>query len=63
MALERALMAWVRTAVGLIGLGFTIVPFFQWLSEMQGVAPAIRPQAPRHVGLALIGAGALLISL
>jgi putative membrane protein len=32
---------------------------------MPGVAPAVRPQAPRHVGLALIGVGvaALLISL
>lgn len=65
MALERTLMAWVRTAVGLIGFGFTIVQFFQRLSDMQGVAPALRPQAPRHLGLALIGAGvaALLISL
>jgi len=65
MALERTLMAWVRTGVGLIGFGFTIVQFFQRLSDMQGVAPALRPQAPRHLGLALIGAGvaALLISL
>ena len=65
MALERTLMAWVRTAVGLIGFGFTIVQFFQRLSDMQGIAPALRPQAPRHLGLALIGAGlaALLISL
>jgi putative membrane protein len=64
LALERTLMAWVRTAVALIGFGFTIVQFFQRLSEMQGVAPAARPQAPRHLGLALIGAGvlALLIS-
>jgi inner membrane protein YidH len=39
MALERTLMAWVRT----------------------GVAPARRPQAPRHLGLALIGAGVLAL--
>ena len=65
MALERTLMAWVRTGLALIGFGFTIVQFFQRLSDMQGVAPALRPQAPRHLGLALIGAGvaALLISL
>jgi putative membrane protein len=64
MALDRTLMAWVRTAVSLIGFGFTIVQFFQRLSEMPGVAPATRPQAPRYLGLALIGAGvlALLIS-
>jgi putative membrane protein len=64
LALERTLMAWVRTSVALIGFGFTIVQFFQRLHEMEGVAPAVRPQAPRQLGLALIGAGvlALLIS-
>jgi putative membrane protein len=64
LALERTLMAWMRTAVALIGFGFTIVQFFQRLHQMEGVAPAMRPQAPRNLGLALIGAGvlALLIS-
>jgi putative membrane protein len=59
MALERTLMAWVRTAVALIGFGFTIVQFFQRFHEMAGVAPPIRPQAPRYLGLALIGAGVM----
>jgi putative membrane protein len=64
LAVESTLMAWVRTGVALIGFGFTIVQFFQRLNDMQGVAPAARPQAPRHLGLALIAAGvlALLIS-
>jgi putative membrane protein len=64
MALERTLMAWVRTSVALIGFGFTIVQFFQRLGGMEGVAPALRPQAPRMLGLALIATGvlALLIS-
>ena len=61
MALERTLMAWVRTAVSLIGFGFTIVQFFQRFHEMEGVAPAVRPQAPRNLGLALIGAGVLAL--
>ena len=61
MALERTLMAWVRTAVALIGFGFTIVQFFQRLHQMEGVAPAVRPQAPRNLGLALIGAGVLAL--
>ena len=57
-------MAWVRTGVALIGFGFTIVQFFQRLGGIEGVAPARRPQAPRYLGLALIGAGllALIIS-
>ena len=64
LAVESTLMAWVRTAVALIGFGFTIVQFFQHLGEMRGVSAAVRPQAPRHLGLALIAAGvlALLIS-
>lgn len=63
MALERTLMAWVRTGLALIGFGFTIVQFFQRLNDMQGVAPALRPQAPRNLGLALIGAGVISLML
>ena len=65
MSLERTLMSWVRTAVSLIGFGFTIVQFFERFSDMQGVQPALRPQSPRLLGLALIlsGCGALAISV
>jgi putative membrane protein len=65
LAIERTMMAWVRTSVALIGFGFTIVQFFERLGGMQDVAAAARPQAPRYLGLALIGSGiaALLISL
>jgi putative membrane protein len=65
LALERTMMAWVRTATALIGFGFTIVQFFERLSSMEGVAPAMRPAAARYVGLVLIGAGvaALVISV
>src|SRR5262245_65126868 len=65
MALDRTLMAWVRTAVSMIGFGFTIVQFFEKLGAMEGVAAAARPQAPRYLGLALIACGvaALLISV
>ena len=64
MSLERTLMSWVRTAISLIGFGFTIVQFFERFQDMQGVAPGIRPMAPRLFGLALIlcGIGALAIS-
>jgi len=61
LALERTLMAWVRTSVALIGFGFTIVQFYERLHGMEGVAPAARPQAPRQLGLALIGAGVLAL--
>jgi putative membrane protein len=61
MALERTLMAWLRTGVALIGFGFTIVQFFQRLRDMEGVAPPARPEAPRYLGLALIAAGVLAL--
>jgi len=65
LALERTLMAWVRTSVALIGFGFTIVQFFAHLHSMTGVEPAMRPQAPRYLGMALIATGviALLVSV
>jgi putative membrane protein len=65
LSIERTLMSWVRTATALIGFGFTIVQFFERMQGMDSVAPALRPQAPRYLGLALIGAGivGLLISI
>jgi putative membrane protein len=63
MSLERTLMSWVRTAVSLIGFGFTIVQFFERIQGMEGVAPALRPQAPRYFGLALIFAGIAALSV
>lgn len=65
LAVERTLMAWMRTSVSLIGFGFTIVQFFQRLNGTEGVVPALRPQAPRQLGLALIASGVLglMISL
>ena len=64
LAVERTLMAWVRTSVAMIGFGFTIFQFFQRFHDMQGVAPAERPEAPWLLGLALItaGIGALIVS-
>lgn len=65
LSLERTLMAWVRTATALIGFGFTIVQFFERFQGMPDVSPAMRPQMPRYLGLALIAAGVvgLLVSL
>jgi inner membrane protein YidH len=61
LSLERTLMSWVRTSVALIGFGFTIVQFFEHLNAIGAVAPALRPQAPRYLGLALIAAGVLVL--
>ena len=57
LAIERTIMAWVRTAVSLIAFGFTIVQFFDRMQDFPGSAPARFPDAPRYLGLALIACG------
>ncbi|RPI63210.1 MAG: DUF202 domain-containing protein, partial [Lysobacterales bacterium] len=56
LSLERTMMSWVRTAITLIGFGFTIVQFFEHLGPLTG-EPLRRPLAPFYFGLLLIGAG------
>jgi putative membrane protein len=65
LSVERTMMSWVRTAVSLIGFGFTIVQFFDRMQQMPGLNTARFPEGPRYVGLALILCGivALLISI
>ncbi|MBB3933711.1 putative membrane protein [Kaistia hirudinis] len=65
LALERTMMAWLRTAASLISFGFAIVQFFARFGHMPGVHEAHIPRAPEYLGLALIGCGvlALLASL
>jgi putative membrane protein len=60
-SLERTLLSWIRTAVSLIGFGFTIVQFFERMQELPGVNPASHPAAPRYLGLALIASGILAL--
>lgn len=57
MAMERTLMAWVRTSAALIGFGFTIFQFFDHLSELPDVAPPRVPSLSRLFALALVGIG------
>ncbi|MBO9710592.1 MAG: DUF202 domain-containing protein [Caulobacter sp.] len=56
MAMQRTLMAAVRTSVSLIGFGFTVAQFFQ---KVLRSTPEhhLSPEAPRNLGLALIAAG------
>jgi putative membrane protein len=56
MAAERSLMAWVRTALSLIAFGFTIYKFLQAI-QAQSQLPVYRPNAPRNIGLLLVGIG------
>ncbi len=60
LAAERTLMAWVRTALSMIGFGFTIYKFLQVVQE-QSTLPVLRPQAPRNLGLMLVGIGTFAV--
>ena len=53
----RTLLAWARTAVSMIGFGFTIYNFYRGFLE--DLATAGRADAARNLGLALVAAGTL----
>ena len=59
LAVERTLMAYLRTSVSLIGFGFGIVQFFDRLAQMPGASPARFPEAARDLGLAMIFCGVM----
>jgi putative membrane protein len=65
LALERTIMAWLRTAVALIGFGFAIVQYLAHLQQLPGARPAYIARSPQFLGLALISCGilALLVSI
>ena len=65
LSLERTMMSWLRTATALIGFGFGLVQYLEHLQQFSGARPAYIPNAPKYLGLALIGSGivALLISM
>jgi putative membrane protein len=55
--LERTMVSWLMTSITLIGFGFAIVMIFDQFGRFTRVEPPIRPLAPFHFGLLLIGAG------
>lgn len=63
LANERTYLAWVRTSVALIGLGFVLARFSLYLHEIMA---RLDPAAPQRVGLSmplgeiLMGIGAML---
>ena len=63
LSMDRTLMAAERTAIAMIGFGFTIVQFFERFEGMDGVALALRPQMPRYIGLALIASGTITMAI
>ncbi len=60
---EQSLMSWIRTALSLFTLGFSITQFFQYLDEKQEIIKL--SSGPRRLGIALVSVGiaALLLAL
>jgi putative membrane protein len=63
LSLERTLLSWERTGIALLGFGFTIVKFFEYLRTMSGVKPPFMPGAARLFGLTLIAASVLVLAI
>ena len=63
MSAERTLESWIRTAVSLIGFGFTIVQFLARLSDIPGFAPPRNPGLPRLIGVLLIVIGTVALAV
>jgi putative membrane protein len=59
LALERTMMAYMRTAVSLIGFGFAIFQFFYRFQQSPSVSSVQFPNAAWYLGLALISCGVL----
>jgi putative membrane protein len=64
LANERTFLAWIRTSISVIGLGFVVAKFTVWLRELS--ARLDQPTPTRHsglsmpLGIALMIVGALL---
>lgn len=59
-AAERTMMSWIRTSFAMIGFGFTILKFFQYLQLLQGENLSIS-SGSAHLGLFLIYLGILIL--
>lgn len=63
LANERTFLAWIRTSLAMIGLGFAVAKFGTWLRELGGAAPqaaeTARSTRSMVVGILLIATGGL----
>jgi putative membrane protein len=64
LALERTLMAWIRTSTSLLTFGFTIYKFFQYLVQTNvGERPRHYFFGPRSFALCMIGVGITALAM
>lgn len=67
LANERTFLAWIRTSIAVVSLGFVVAKFAVWLDE---IAKRINPQMQTHgtglslpMGVAMMAFGAVLAIL
>lgn len=65
LANERTLLAWVRTAIALMGLGFVVARFGLFLRQLavERAAPAEPAHVSAVIGAALVGASVLITAM
>ncbi|MGE3820062.1 MAG: YidH family protein, partial [Isosphaeraceae bacterium] len=61
LANERTFLAWVRTALGLIGFGFVLARMGLFLQEMTGRAVALEREDPPGTGREFLVAGVVFL--
>lgn len=60
LALDRTLLAWMRTSLTLVGFGFTLAKFVNDLLK-HNLLPGMQSSYPRYVGFILMGLGLLAL--
>jgi putative membrane protein len=63
LAVERTLLAWIRTGIALMGFGFVVARFGLFLREIQAAEHVMPPQSPRlslWFGTALVVMGVIV---
>ena len=61
LAAERTLLAWIRTGIALMGLGFVIARFGLFLREIAAASGSVGPSRSNAIlGVIVVGAGVLV---
>lgn len=64
LANERTFLAWIRTSISVVGLGFVVAKFSVWLRELAarlgGASPEHHASLSLPLGVAMMGLGGLL---
>lgn len=62
-AADRTILAWIRTSLALIGFGFSIFEFFQYLKTIDDFNGKLSAKSPHHLGVILVALGVIFLIL